>query len=278
MATILAIHAHPDDLEILAGGTLALLAGKGSQIAMITMTSGDCGSAQHSAEEIAAIRYAEAAHSASLIGAHFECAGFSDMAIFSDDASRRLVTELLRRTRPNLVITASPIDYMPDHEATSALVRDACFASSVPLYRTGVGDAAPALPAIPHLYFTDPIEGIDREGRRILPDFCVDITSVLDLKRRMLGCHASQRAWLARQHGIDDYLERMESVARSCGLPWGVSSGEGFRRYRGHPYPQAPLLESLLGANAVSETQDQNLPGRSTSTGSNPATSSASRQ
>jgi N-acetylglucosamine malate deacetylase 1 len=268
MATVLAIHAHPDDLEILAGGTLALLAAKGHQLAMITMTSGDCGSAEHTAEEIAAIRYAEATHSASLIGAHYACAGFSDMAIFSDDASRRLVTELLRRTRPHLVITASPIDYMPDHEATSALVRDACFASSVPLYRTGASDPAPALTAIPHLYFTDPIEGIDREGRRILPDFCIDIASVLDLKRAMLGCHASQRAWLACQHGIDDYLQQMDSVARACGLPWGVAYGEGFRRYRGHPYPQAPLLESLLGAHAVIEMHGSN----------NPATSSASRQ
>jgi len=270
MANVLAIHAHPDDLEILAGGTLGLLAAQGHQIAMIAMTSGDCGSAQHTAEEIAAIRYAEAAHSASLIGAHFECAGFSDIAIFSDDASRRHVTELLRRTRPNLVITASPIDYMPDHEATSALVRDACFASSVPLYSTGVSGAAPALTAIPHLYFTDPIEGIDREGRRIVPDFCIDIASVLDLKRRMLGCHASQRGWLARQHGIDDYLEQMDCVARACGAPWGVAYGEGFRRYRGHPYPQTPLLEGLLGEHAVIEMHGSKLPDKSET----PATSS----
>ena len=253
MATVLAIHAHPDDLEILAGGTLALLAAGGHQITMITMTSGDCGSSERTSAEIAAIRYAEASRSASLIGAHYECAGFSDLAVFSDDASRRRVTELLRRTRPNLVITTSPVDYMPDHEATSELVRDACFASSVPLYRTEVADASPPLPAIPHLYFTDPVEGIDREGRRILPDFCADVASVLDLKRRMLACHESQRTWLARQHGVDDYLQRMECAARTCGAPWGVCCGEGFRRYRGHPYPQFPLLESLLGAHAVTQ-------------------------
>jgi LmbE family N-acetylglucosaminyl deacetylase len=260
MTTVLAIHAHPDDLEILAGGTLALLAAGGHQIAIVTMTSGDCGSAQHKSEEIAAIRWAEAARSASLIGAHYECAGFSDLAVFSDDASRRRVTELLRRIRPSLVITASPIDYMPDHEATSELVRDACFASSVPLYRTGVADASPALEAIPHLYFTDPIEGIDREGRRILPDFCADIVSVLDGKRRMLACHRSQRAWLAQQHGFDDYLQQMECAARTCGAPWGVSYGEGFRRYRGHPYPQSALLEDLLGTNAVTQQPKPILP------------------
>jgi LmbE family N-acetylglucosaminyl deacetylase len=251
MAVILAIHAHPDDLEILAAGTLALLASGGHHVHMVTMTSGDCGSAQHTAGEIAAIRHAEASASAALIGARYECAGFSDLAIFNDDPSRRKVTELLRRARPNLVITASPVDYHPDHEATGALVRDACFASSAPLYSTGIQGAAPALSAIPHLYFTDSMEGIDREGRPILPDFCADVSSVLDLKRRMLGCHASQRDWLARQHGIDDYIQQMENATSSCGGPWGLAYGEGFRRYRGHPYPQSPLLETLLHAHAV---------------------------
>jgi LmbE family N-acetylglucosaminyl deacetylase len=256
VAAILAIHAHPDDLEILAGGTLALLAAQGHQVSMMTMTSGDCGSAQHTAKEIAVIRYAEAAASAALIGAQYECAGLSDMAIFNDDASRRRVTELLRRTRPNLVITASPVDYHPDHEATSALVRDACFASSAPLYGTGASDASPALTAIPHLYFTDSMEGLDRDGHRIAPDFCADVTSVMELKRRMLGCHASQRAWLARQHGIDDYIQQMDCTTRACGEPWGIVYGEGFRRYRGHPYPQSPLLESLLLAHAVLQPRE----------------------
>ena len=66
---------------------------------------------------------------------------------------------------------------------------------------------------------TPPIEGLDREGRRIVPNFCADVASVLDLKRRMLGCHASQRAWLARQHGIDDYLQQMDCSTRACGAP-----------------------------------------------------------
>ena len=54
--TILAIHAHPDDVEILCGATLALLAGAGHRIAIVTMTPGDCGSHDHGPEEIAAIR------------------------------------------------------------------------------------------------------------------------------------------------------------------------------------------------------------------------------
>src|SRR5690242_16416257 len=127
MARVLAIHAHPDDVEILAGGTLALLAERGHSVTIATMTPGDCGSAELGPEEIAAVRRKEAAASARLIGAEYVCVEFRDLAIFNDDASRRKVTAVLRRTRPDLILTSSPVDYLCDHEAASALVRDACF-------------------------------------------------------------------------------------------------------------------------------------------------------
>ncbi len=118
---IVSIHAHPDDAEILAGGTLALLASKGHRITIVTMTPGDCGSAEHNAEEIAAIRRQEAVDAAAIIGANYICAEFRDLAIFSDDASRRRVVELIRSVRPDIVLTSAPTDYHCDHEATSAL-------------------------------------------------------------------------------------------------------------------------------------------------------------
>lgn len=110
----------------------------------------------------------------------------------------RRVTELVRRSRPDLVITSAPADNHPDHEATSILVRDACFAASVRNYRTGPSEP---LQAIPHLYFVDPIGDRDREGRPCPPDFAVDITEHFETKSRMLACHESQAAWVARQHG-----------------------------------------------------------------------------
>ena len=69
MAKILAIHAHPDDVEFLAGGTMALLAGLGHDLTIATFTPGDCGSKQLDAEEIAAVRRQEAANAAARIGA-----------------------------------------------------------------------------------------------------------------------------------------------------------------------------------------------------------------
>src|SRR5438477_12933342 len=107
MATVLAIHAHPDDIEILAGGTMALLAAAGNRVVFVSMTAGDCGSHEHGPDEIAEIRRREAGNAARLAGAEYRCAEFRDLAIFSDDASRRRITEILRQVKPDVVLTSS---------------------------------------------------------------------------------------------------------------------------------------------------------------------------
>ncbi|MEZ5351979.1 MAG: PIG-L family deacetylase [Bryobacteraceae bacterium] len=244
---ILHIHAHPDDAEMFSAGTLALLAARGHHITMVTMTPGDCGSKHHAPDEIAAIRRAEAARAAALIGAEYFCAEFRDLAIFEDDASRRRVTAVLRRTRPDIVITAPPQDYHCDHEATSRLVRDACFAAPAPNYLTeDYGDHG-VLDAIPHLYFTDPAEGTDREGTPARPHFVVDIGTSIAKKRDMLAAHESQRLWLEEHHGMTNFIETMEEWSAKVGAYAGLAFGEGFRQYKMHPYPVTPLLEDLLG-------------------------------
>jgi LmbE family N-acetylglucosaminyl deacetylase len=245
--TILAIHAHPDDVEILAGGTLAQLSAAGHRVVIVSMTPGDCGSRAHGPEETAAIRRKEAAAAAHRIGAQYRCAEFRDLAIFNDDAARRRVTGILRAVRPDIVLTASPVDYMCDHEATSVLIRDACFAASAPNYATGAPSPAAALPGIPHLYFMDPIGGVDRENHPVVADFYVDVGPQFETKQAMLAEHVSQREWLRAQHGMDDYLLTMERWTREQGRRAGVTFAEGFRRYKGHPYPETPLLEELLG-------------------------------
>ena len=248
MTSILALHAHPDDIETLCAGTLALLAAKGHRIVVATMTAGDCGSAEFGAEETARIRQREAATAAAMIGAAYVCVGIGDLAVFNDDATRRLVTETVRRLQPAIVLTSAPADYHPDHEATSTLVRDACFAAPAPNYRAG---PSPALASIPYLYFMDPIGGRDRDGRPAPPEFGVDVGAWFETKRAMMAAHESQASWLLKQHGIADPLGSMTAWSRRRGKDLGVTHGEGFRQYRHEPYPRAPLLQELIGEALV---------------------------
>lgn len=234
---ILAIHAHPDDVEFQCAGTLALLKQKGCHVTIMTMTPGDCGSAELAAEEIAQIRREEALKAANMLGADYDCLEFRDLSICFDNESRRRVTEAIRKSKPDIVLTAPPVDYMPDHEVTSLLVRDACFNAPIPNYETKDAAEAPPIRRIPHLYYVDPIEGTDWFGQRIEPQFIVDISRTFELKQQMLACHDSQRSWLLKQHGIDEYLDSCERWSFKRGDEAGVRYGEAFRQHCGHPYP-----------------------------------------
>ena len=244
---ILALHAHPDDVEFQCAGTLALLRRKGHAVTIATMTPGDCGSVEQGGDATAAIRREENRRSAALIGADYECLEFRDLAVFNDDDARRRVVEALRRARADVVLTAPPVDYHCDHEATSTLVRDACFAAPIPNYATRRWEPAPPLTRIPHLYYVDLLGGVDREGVPAPVGFRVDVTAVFETKRAMLACHASQRNWLLRQHGIDEYLDMQAKLSRKRGEEIGVAHGEAFRQYLGHPWPHDNALLAALG-------------------------------
>src|SRR5262249_62345913 len=105
----------------------------------------------------------------------------------------------------------------------------------------------PALEHIPHLYYCDPIEGRDALGRAVAPDFCIDVGGVLDAKEAMLASHASQRNWLLKHHGLDQYLKAMRDWGAERGRGCGVAYAEGFRQHRGHSYPQDNLLGAVPG-------------------------------
>jgi LmbE family N-acetylglucosaminyl deacetylase len=243
---VLALHAHPDDIELQCAGTLLLLRSRGCEVVVATMTAGDKGSAELGPDEIASVRRDEAARSARLLGAEYICLGFRDLEICFDNASRRVLIETIRTTRPDLVLTAPPVDYMADHEETSRLVRDACFTAAVPNYSTRQWDPAPATTHIPHLYYVDPIGGVGYYGEQIEPQFIVDVSAVFDRKLEMLACHASQREWLRRQHGIDEYLDGCRRFGSERGRMIDTAYGEGFRQHLGHPFPSDNRLLTLL--------------------------------
>ena len=245
---ILSVLAHPDDAEFFCAGTLIRLGREhGWQIHIASMTPGDCGSAEHSPEEISRIRRQEGARAAALVGATYHCLEERDLLIFYQERPLERITRLLRMVWPRIVLTHSPSDYMLDHEMTSTLVRAAVFGAPAPNFFTGHGHPPP-LAHIPHLYYCDPLEGKDIFGKSIPPGFCIDISKQMGPKREMLCCHASQRDWLLKHHGVDDFINAMQEWSAAQGKASGVAYAEGFRQHLGHSYPQNNLLGDLLGA------------------------------
>jgi LmbE family N-acetylglucosaminyl deacetylase len=242
----LSILAHPDDAEFLCAGTLVRLGQLGWEVHIASMTPGDKGSMVHAPEEIARIRRAEGAAAAGLIGAAYHCLEERDLLIFYNERPLESITRLLRTVRPRVVLTHSPADYMIDHEMTSQLVRAAVFGAGIPNFFGDRGQPTP-LGMIPHLYYCDPIEGKDPLGRPVEPTFRIDISSVIETKAAMLAAHASQREWLLKHHGMDQYLKAMRDWSSHQGQSAGVAYAEGFRQHLGHSYPQDNLLGQVLG-------------------------------
>jgi LmbE family N-acetylglucosaminyl deacetylase len=243
----LAVLAHPDDAEFLCAGTLLRLAREcGWTVHIATMTPGDCGSAEHTSEEIARIRRAEAATAAARLGGSYHCLEERDLFVVYDKPTVAKVTDLLRAVNPRMVFTHSPDDYHLDHEMTSRLVRAAAFNAPIPLFLAGRGGPA-TTEHIPHLYYCDPIEGKDLLGRPVPAGFRIDISGQMEEKETLLACHASQRNWLLKHHGMDQYLNAMRHWGAIRGRECGVAFAEGFRQHLGHSYPQDNLLGELLG-------------------------------
>lgn len=248
---VLALMPHPDDIEILCAGTLIRLKELGYEIHMATMTAGDMGSAVHTPEEIAAIRRQEAQRASEVVGAtSYTCLEFGDLAIHFEDQSRRRVAAMLRKVDPFMVFTTPPNDYMFDHEITSMLVRDAAFTAGVPNYQTPGGEAPTS--GVPYLYYSDAVEGHDIFGRPSLVSCIVDISSSIEQKSEALKRHDSQRAWLQKIHGMDNYIESMRSWCAKRGGEAGFGYGEAFCQHLGHPHPHDNKLAELLNAKIVS--------------------------
>src|SRR6266571_2059011 len=104
---LLAIGAHPDDLEILSGGTLARFAARGDAVTMLVMTDGSAGHAEIGAAELAVIREREARAAAAVIGAEFVWLGLPDEFVFNDEPTRRRLLEAIRAARPDLTSPTS---------------------------------------------------------------------------------------------------------------------------------------------------------------------------
>lgn len=239
----LALLAHPDDAEILCGGTLIRLADLGWKIHIATATAGDCGTMTQSAEAISKRRMDEARKAAALIGGQYHCLGELDCRVVYDKPTVQKAIDLVRSIAPDLMFTHAPKDYMMDHEIVSMLGRASSFIYGAP----NVSDKpAPEHKAIPHLYYCDPVEGVDPLGRPVEPTTVIDITAQMARKTQMLACHESQRQWLRDHHGMDEYIDAMRRHGAERGRAIGAEYAEAFVQHRGHAYPRNDLLTELF--------------------------------
>jgi LmbE family N-acetylglucosaminyl deacetylase len=225
---VLAVGAHPDDLEILCAGTLARFVRDGHEVVMCHATLGDRGSFEHTSEEIAGIREREARAAADIAGAEACTLGLHDGEVnAADPEQRRLVVDLVRETQPDVIITHHPDDYMVDHNQVSELVLEMSFLSSLPLLETRLA----AHPVVPAVFYMETVAGLG-----FSPSEFVDISDVIDIKTSMLEAHQSQLTWLRDHDGVD-IVEQMRTAARFRGQQCGVAYAEGF----------APCLTWLRG-------------------------------
>jgi LmbE family N-acetylglucosaminyl deacetylase len=242
--TALCIVAHPDDAEFQCAGTLALLARKGWIIAIATMTPGQAGSAVLGPDEISSIRRGEAADSAALLDGDYHCLESEDIFILYDRPTLLKTIELVRKVRPTIVFTASPSDYIIDHEITSKIVQTACLAATVPNIIT---NGTYPSDTIPYLYYCDPMQGKDIFGKETESGIFVNISSTIEIKEKMLSCHKSQREWLLKISKVDEYIIMMKEFAKMKGKKINCQYAEGFRQFLGFSYPADNILKSELG-------------------------------
>ena len=215
----LAFGAHPDDVELQAGGTLAAWAARGVRVELACFTAGEKGSPDPAADptELGRVRRAEAAAAARALGAsvpvHF--LGAVDGELEVTMALRLAVARLVRTVRPDVVLGHDPWRRWllhPDHRAAGLLTVDGVVAARDPLYAPELG--AQGLPA--HRPHTVLLFGTDT------PDELVEVTATIEAKLASVAAHASQIADQA------DLERRVRTWNAAIGAEAGLAYAEAF--------------------------------------------------
>lgn len=216
---ILFFGAHPDDLEILCGGTIAKCATLGHSVWMAVATNGNVGSPTLGQAEIGAIRNKEALAASRILGAEgLIWIDENDEFLFDDEKTRLKFVDAIRQAKAEVVVTHNPNDYHPDHIACSKLATDARILSAVRLIETEYSH----LPKTPELFYMDSIAGL-----QFLPQHFVDITANFPAKSQALLAHESQSQWVKAifNQEITDLINVQASFR---GLQAGVKHAEAF--------------------------------------------------
>ncbi|GIW97453.1 MAG: hypothetical protein KatS3mg111_0786 [Pirellulaceae bacterium] len=248
MPSVLAIAAHPDDIEFVMAGTLLRLIDAGWSAHYFNVANGCCGSTEYSREHTAQIRLEEAMKAAEAIPAEFYPPIRDDLEIFYDAPTLREIAAIVRQARPTIILTHSPVDYMEDHQVVARLAVTAAFSRGMPNFPT-----SPPWEPFEHdvaIYHAQPHGNRDPMGHLIVPTLYVDVSDLIDRKRQLLAHHGSQAKWLDDSQGMDSYVETMVQLNREVGLlSEEFEYAEGWRQHLhlGFSAPNFDPLRTAIG-------------------------------
>ncbi len=240
---VLAMAAHPDDVELCAGGTVCLLARQGYRVGIVDFTRGELGS-RGTPEG----RIEEAQAAAAIIGlAARENLGLPDGDLANTAENRLAVIRVVRRYRPRIVLLNPMECRHPDHGAAARLAAEALYYSGLLKIETAEDDGTPQAPWRPHhaLHYMQTLP--------FAPTFVMDVSDVWDQRIRALQAFKSQFYNPDYQPDPDEpdtfisnkgFFEGVEGRAREYGQQIGAAYGEPLL-YRHSPVGVGDLLKIL---------------------------------
>ncbi len=225
---ILAIGAHPDDVELSCSGTLAKEIAKGKKVGILDLTRGELGT-RGSAE----IRKQEAEAAAKLLGVEIrENLGFEDAFFVNDKAHQLKIIEVIRKYQPEIVIANAITDRHIDHGKASKLTGDACFLSGLQkietFYKEEKQEAWRPKQVLHYIQWKD-----------IEPDIIVDISGFMEAKLNAVKAYKSQFFNVESEESStpissSNFLESVRYRSANLGRLIGKDYAEGFTTER-HP-------------------------------------------
>jgi len=233
---ILAIAAHPDDVELSCSGTLLSQIAKGKKVGVVDLTRGELGT-----RGTPELRAEEAAAASEIMGIGIrENLGLPDGFFGPDRESLLKVVSSIRKYRPNTILANAVDDRHPDHPRGAALVKEAAFLSGLEKIQTTDGHGNPQTAWRPKRVFHF------IQSSYIKPDFVCDITDYWETKKKSILAYKSQFHNPEYQSeeaetfiSSPDFLQFLEARAREFGYMAGVKYAEGFT------INKTPLLTDL---------------------------------
>jgi bacillithiol biosynthesis deacetylase BshB1 len=220
---VLAIAAHPDDIEMTCAGTILSLSEQGKTIAGVDLTRGELGT--RGTPEIRLQESAEGARIMNLVAR--ENMGFRDGFFRNDEEHQMALIPIIRHYQPEIILTNTVDDRHPDHGRAAQLVIEACFYAGLRQIKTVGKDGQPQEAFRPkYIYHFI-------QDRSLKPDFVVDVTPYWDQKLAAIQAYKSQffnpnsdepQSYISGE----PFMKFLEARTREHGHMIGVEFGEGF--------------------------------------------------